>query len=208
MISNKIGLIMVGLVLFGATYAFAGTTTHEYDELNRLIRTVHPDGTVIEYTYDEAGHRTSAITAPDPDHDGIPTSIEQTTCTDPNDGDTDDDGILDGAEDVNHNGVVDSGETDPCNPDTDGDGIQDGTELGVTSEHIGPDTDTGIFQPDLDPTTFTDPLSIDTDNDTLNDGQEDANHNGRVDGGETDPNDNQCDLYLHDETIVEGSTEN
>ncbi len=101
--------------------------------------------------------------------------------------DSDDDGILDVAEDANHNGMVDSGETDPKNPDTDGDGIQDGTELGQTSEDIEPGTNTAFFQPDLDPSTKTDPLNPDTDGDGIKDGIEDANQNGRVDPGEADP---------------------
>jgi hypothetical protein len=107
--------------------------------------------------------------------------------TDPLDADTDDDGILDGWEDANHNGLVDPGETDPCNADTDGDGIQDGTELGYTLGDIGPDTDTAVFQPDLDLSTTTDPLNPDTDGDGISDGEEDTNHNGRVDPGESDP---------------------
>jgi hypothetical protein len=124
----------------------------------------------------------------DSDNDGLPDNLENQICTDPNDADTDDDGILDGFEDVNHNGQQDEGETDPCNIDTDNDGIQDGTELGYTSGDIGPDTNAGVFQPDLDPSTTTDPLDPDTDGDGLLDGQEDSNHNGRVDEGETDPN--------------------
>jgi len=127
--AKKIALIVAGLVLLVTCSALAGTTTHEYDELNRLIRTIHPDGTVIDYTYDEAGNRLSVITIPDTDHDGLTTILEETTCTDPNDADTDDDGIVDGAEDANHNGVVDPGETDPCNADTDGDGMPDGWEI-------------------------------------------------------------------------------
>jgi len=124
----------------------------------------------------------------DSDGDGISNIIEnQSHCLDPNDADTDDDGIPDGVEDVNKNGVVDNNETDPCNIDTDGDGIQDGIELGYSLEDIGSDTDINIFQPDLDPSTTTDPLNVDTDGDALSDGDEDANHNGRVDKGETDP---------------------
>ena len=101
--------------------------------------------------------------------------------------DSDEDGILDVSEDANHNGMVDSGETDPNNPDTDSDGLQDGTELGFTAEDIEPGTDTAFFQPDLDSSTKTDPLNPDTDGDGLEDGIEDANLNGRVDPGETDP---------------------
>jgi hypothetical protein len=123
----------------------------------------------------------------DSDGDGLIDSIENTTCTDPNNADTDNDGIPDGVEDANLNGILDPGETDPCNLDSDGDGIQDGTELGYTLDDIGADTDTSVFQPDLDPNTTTDPLNKDTDGDSLNDGAEDLNHNGRVDQGETDP---------------------
>ncbi len=132
----------------------------------------------------------------DNDGDGLPDSIENdpAVCTDPNDADTDDDGISDGDEDADHDGVVDEGETDPCNPDTDGDGIQDGTELGITEGVEDPDgdgtllgTDVGIFIPDSDPTTTTDPLDDDSDDDGTPDGSEDINHNGQVDVGETDP---------------------
>lgn len=130
------------------------------------------------------------------DGDGLSDQIEQAGCTSEFDADTDDDGIKDGDEDKNHNGLVDAGETDPCDPDSDNDGIQDGTELGVTQPVPRPDgtvgpllgTDTRKFQPDLDPTTKTDPLNADTDGDGVKDGDEDINHNGRVDAGETDPN--------------------
>ncbi len=146
----------------------------------------------VAYTYDynTSGNRLLAIwSGGDSDGDGLFDSLEDMTCTDPNDADTDDDGILDGVEDVNHNGVKDPGETDPCNVDTDGDGIQDGTELGYTLDDVGPDTDLSIFQPDLDPSTTTDPLNPDTDGDGLSDGAEDPNHNGKKDDppGERDP---------------------
>jgi hypothetical protein len=124
----------------------------------------------------------------DSDNDGLFDYVEQGGCTDPNDADTDNDGILDGQEDANHNGAIDGGETNPCLVDTDGDGLQDGTELGYTMDHIGPDTDTTVFQPDLDPSTKTYPWDADTDRDGKSDGEEDSNHNGRVDPGESDPN--------------------
>ena len=47
-------------------------------------------------------------------------------CLDPNDDDTDDDGIIDGNEDLNFDCVVDPGETEPCEIDTDGDNDADG----------------------------------------------------------------------------------
>ncbi|HEX8821267.1 MAG TPA: Ig-like domain-containing protein, partial [Archangium sp.] len=122
----------------------------------------------------------------DTDGDGIPDSIETATGTSPTDADSDDDGILDGNEDANANGVVDAGETDPRKADTDGDGLQDGTELGLTTPQ-GTGTNTSIFIPDADSTTKTDPLNADTDAGGVSDGAEDTNHNGRVDAGETDP---------------------
>ncbi|MDZ7832975.1 MAG: hypothetical protein U5L07_14605 [Desulfobacterales bacterium] len=146
-----------------------------------------------QYTYVADGYSGKLIIFPaagsssDTDSDGLPDELEQQVCTDPNDADTDNDGIIDGDEDVNHNGVVDAGETDPCDLDTDGDGIQDGTEQGITTGHA--DTDSGVFQPDGDAgSTTTDPLNPDSDYDGLTDGQEDVNFNGAVDAGERDPN--------------------
>jgi len=128
------------------------------------------------------------------DCDGLPDTLENSTCTDPVDADTDDDGISDGTEDANKNGVVDPGETDPCSIDTDGDGIQDGTELGITDPVADPDgdgplfgTDTNVFIADADPSTKTDPVDEDSDDDGVSDGVEDANQNGAIDTGKTDP---------------------
>ncbi|ATB48542.1 Ig-like domain-containing protein [Corallococcus macrosporus] len=124
---------------------------------------------------------------PDTDGDGLPDGIEvHVAGTDPLDDDSDDDGLLDGNEDANHDGVVDAGETDPNNRDTDGDLLSDGLERGLT-EPQGTGTDLTLFVADADPTTVTDPLNPDTDGGSVRDGIEDANHNGRVDPDETDP---------------------
>lgn len=61
---KKISVVVAGLVLLAlciASHSFGVTITHEYDELNRLITTTYPDGTIIEYTYDAAGNRVSVI---------------------------------------------------------------------------------------------------------------------------------------------------
>ncbi len=51
--------------------------------------------------------------APDADHDGLPDAVEfARTASLPADPDSDDDGLLDGQEDLNGNGTVDGGETD------------------------------------------------------------------------------------------------
>ncbi|MBI2377139.1 MAG: thrombospondin type 3 repeat-containing protein [Deltaproteobacteria bacterium] len=99
----------------------------------------------------------------DGDGDGLADDVEVTLGTDPQDPDTDNDGINDGDEisragsptryepradtnpldaDTDDDGIADGEEivagsdtlvTDPLKPDTDGDGLQDGTETGVTT---------------------------------------------------------------------------
>lgn len=135
------------------------------------------------------------IPNPDVDGDGLLTTLEESSCTDPLDADSDDDGLSDGAEDLNADGLVGTNETDPCNADTDGDGLQDGTELGVVAGVPDPDgdgpavaTDLAVFLPDADAAaTVTDPRLADSDADGFADGVEDVNLNGAVDVGESDP---------------------
>src|SRR5687768_56126 len=69
--------------------------------------------------------------------------------TDPNDADSDNDGLPDGVEDANQNGRVDPGETDPNDSDTDNDGVDDGTEVLIGTDPTNPadppaDTGNGI----------------------------------------------------------------
>lgn len=129
---------------------------------------------------------------PDRDRDGLFDRYETGGCPAADDADSDDDGLADGVEDANFDGVVDAGETDPCDADTDGDGLQDGTELGVVSAVAAPGsgllgTDTARFVADADPSTMTSPTDADTDGDGFVDGIEDANRNGAIDAGESDP---------------------
>ncbi len=156
----------------------------------------HLDGVYLvkvwEYGNDEASGTydltiTGAMT--DADGDGLPDFLD----LNPNDADTDDDGLVDGntgSEDLNVNGMVDSGETDPANPDTDGDGIFDGTERGLTApETEDTDISAGFFVADQDPGTTSDPTDADSDEDGVLDGNEDKNHDGWSDPAvaETDP---------------------
>ena len=76
---------------------------------------------------------------------------------DPNDPDTDDDGVIDGADgltDTDGDGLIDA-----LDADSDNDGLNDGTERGVTADMTLPGTDKSSpnFQPDGDPSTTTDP---------------------------------------------------
>jgi len=132
---------------------------------------VHPPGTYL-VTAEKAGYSVKEIagieiseggSTPlsisleliDTDNDGISDAVENAVaCLDANDADRDDDGILDGNEDANHDGVVDVGETDPCEEDTDNDGLLDGTEIGLTAPQ-GSGTDLGVFIADADPTIPT-----------------------------------------------------
>ena len=91
--------------------------------------------------------------------------VDGITQTDPQNNDTDGDGLNDSFE-----GLVLL--TDPTSPDTDGDGILDGIEYN------------GSYG---DPAQGSDPRDNNTDGDYLDDGDEDLNGNGVIDDGETDP---------------------
>jgi hypothetical protein len=93
--------------------------------------------------------------------------------TDPRDADTDDDGVLDGAEpspfaDSDGDGLVDA-----LDVDSDDDGLLDGTELGVTTTSSATDVARGFFVPDADTSSTTDPRRADTDRGSVIDGVED-----------------------------------
>lgn len=129
---------------------------------------------------------------PDSDCDGLADVQERRLGTDPNNRDTDGDGLLDGQEDANHDGyiqpndisILPGGETDPrCEPrisvkdasgnttlvcvgyDSDGDGLNDGDE-----DHLG-----------------TNPNDTDSDDDCIPDGVE-VNFNSNSTFGGTDTN--------------------
>ena len=76
---------------------------------------------------------------PDTDGDGLTDGLETEGPTDPLNPDSDGDGILDGDEDLNRNGQQDPGETDPNNPDSDGDGILDGDDESPLAPERVPD---------------------------------------------------------------------
>jgi clumping factor A len=126
----------------------------------------------------------------DTDGDGLSDDLEDTIGTDPNDADSDDDGVLDGAE---PNPTVDSdgdGLINALDPDSDDDGLFDGTELGYDCDGPGTDKTAETCIPDADGgATTTSPLNPDTDGGGVKDGDEDKNKNGAIDPGETDPND-------------------
>ena len=103
----------------------------------------------------------------DDDNDGLTNGEERRFGTDPNNPDSDGDGLKDGEE-------VKRYKTNPLRADTDGDGIPDGEE--VHKYHTNPtkmDTDgDGLTDGDEIFKYKTDPLKIDTDGDGLPDGDE------------------------------------
>ncbi|MEW6221032.1 MAG: FG-GAP-like repeat-containing protein, partial [Thermodesulfobacteriota bacterium] len=74
----------------------------------------------------------------DSDGDGLTDSLEIAAGTSPFDADTDNDGLSDGGEDTNHNGIRNPDETDPRTPETDGDGYTDGEEVRVGTDPLDP----------------------------------------------------------------------
>ncbi|MDF3067133.1 MAG: putative cell surface protein [Polyangiaceae bacterium] len=111
------------------------------------------------------------------------------TKTDPLDADTDDGGVKDGAEDVNHDGAKDPGETDPTAgqgaddgdlSDDDGDGLSNGEEEILKSDPKDADSDDDGVK-DGDEPNYAD----DTDRDgTLNVSDPDSDNDGLKDGTE------------------------
>ena len=158
------------------------------------------------------------VTDFDADNDGL-SNIEETDVigTDPNNPDTDGDGLKDGVE-VNGGNPADprTNPTDPLNPDSDGDGLCDGSLSAVfngvactggedlNNDGLRDPSETDANDPDsdddglLDGTEVLDgsytngttsPLNPDSDGDGLLDGAEDSNDNGLWEPGrgETDP---------------------
>jgi outer membrane protein OmpA-like peptidoglycan-associated protein len=124
----------------------------------------------------------------DPDGDGLTARVEQAYGLLPNDADTDDDGVPDGAEVAALEDTDNDGRVNAADPDSDDDGLPDGLELGLTEPTVDTDLRAGAFVADADPTTTTSPLRADTDGGGRSDGLEDANRNGRFDEGESSPN--------------------
>jgi clumping factor A len=90
------------------------------------------------------------------------------TETDPLDADTDDGGVKDGSEDVDHDGVKDAGETDPT------------TDHGDDDDDLMDDDDDGLTNGEED-AIGSDPMDADSDDD------------GVIDGSEANPSDNNDD---------------
>jgi hypothetical protein len=125
----------------------------------------------------------------DADHDGLCADQEALLGTNPNNPDTDGDGLTDGYEvntahtdplkaDTDHDELSDGDEvnvyhTDPLNADTDADGLSDGVEVNTYHTNpLDPDTDHDKLPDGIEVTYGTDPLNPDSDGDGIPDGQD------------------------------------
>ena len=130
----------------------------------------------------------------DYDKDGLSNAREREIGSDPNNPDTDGDGLLDGEEvytyytdplkpDTDGDGLTDYDEvftykTSPTNPDSDRDGLNDGEEIARKTDPNKADTDgDGLLDGDEVKKYETDPLNPDTDGDGLSDGDEVLKYN-------------------------------
>jgi outer membrane protein OmpA-like peptidoglycan-associated protein len=124
----------------------------------------------------------------DNDKDGLIKRVELEIGTDPENPDTDGDGLQDGEE-------VNTYKTDPLNGDSDADGLKDGEEVNkYKTDPLNADTDGDELKDGDELTIFrTNPLDADTDDDTLADGKE-------VNEYKTDPLKGDTD----DDTLLDG----
>jgi MYXO-CTERM domain-containing protein len=148
---------------------------------------------------DPVGLDGNPVMSTDSDGDGLDDPFEIAIGSDPNDADSDDDGVIDGQEpqpgaDSDGDGLI-----NVLDPDSDDDGLFDGTELGLGCSETGTDASLGHCVADADGgATTTDPLDADTDDGGVTDGSEDANLDGAVDAGEGNPNDGADDGWITD----------
>jgi hypothetical protein len=157
---------------------------------------------------------TSTPSNQDLDADGLTNDEEALLGTDPNDPDSDDDGLQDGPEvethgtdpldaDTDNDGLTDGDEvnthgTDPDNADTDADGLSDGAEVNThNTDPLDEDTDDDQLHDGAEVNVLlTDPLDADSDDDGLDDFEEivsgtnpndaDSDDDGLSDGAEVD----------------------
>jgi len=138
-------------------------------------------------------------TVVDRDNDGLSDAEEEFLGSDPADADTDDDGLLDGAERNPSDDTDGDGLINILDPDSDNDGLLDGTEAGQLCDDNATNTGNGRCVADADAgATTTSPLLPDTDGGGARDGAEDPNGNGQIDAGELDPNDPADDNQIVD----------
>jgi len=159
----EIGLSDALILDFSGGYTFTLS-----DDLNGYNNLDDPNGNYDGY-YNIAIGLTfvNGYGGSDNDKDGLIKRVELEIGTDPDNPDTDGDGLKDGEE-------VNTFKTDPLNGDSDADKLKDGEEVNnYKTDPLNADTDGDTLNDGDELTMFrTDPLDADTDNDTLDDGKE------------------------------------
>ena len=174
------------IVLLDFSIGGAFTTSYDLD----AYKSANADVTDAYYNVSLGLSFVSENCEADKDMDGLGKCDEEKFGTDPENPDTDADGLKDGEEvhtyltnplkaDTDEDGLKDGDEvlknkTDPNKADTDGDGLKDGEEVSTyKTDPLVPDTDKdGLKDGDEVLQYKTDPLKIDTDGDSLTDGDE------------------------------------
>ncbi|MFP6874492.1 MAG: hypothetical protein VCA55_13410 [Verrucomicrobiales bacterium] len=148
---------------------------HLYGLTNQVIDTDDADGDGLtdsfELEHTDPQSATALNAADDLDNDGLTNLQEFENRTDPNNADSDGDGLEDGDEIA---GAGSRPATNPAKAGTDGDGLSDLAE-----------TNTGAFASETD--TGTDPAKADTDGDGAPDGEEVAAGSDPHDSGDIPP---------------------
>ena len=158
------------------------------------------------YGLDPKNAATGINESSDQEGDGLNFSLEAKALTDPNDLDTDDDGLNDSYEyfnltsdptlfDTDSDGLNDSDEnergTDPAKPDTDGDGLRDGDEVDRGLNASSADTDgDGLgdgWEVQYQNVQYVDPLDEAMDADLASDTDDDGLNLLHEEGNNTNP---------------------
>ena len=185
---------VVAILCLGVIFLFIYFGSQSQNESTYATQTAEAElAQIVGATQTAAFNMTQAVVEGerDSDGDGLTDKQELEIGTDPNNPDSDHDGLSDGEEVLRRN-------TDPLNPDSDGDGLTDGAEvLEHNTDPLNPDTDNDKLNDGEEIRIGTDPRNPDTDNDGLIDGDEsppcpdplnpDSDGDGIIDGQDIDP---------------------
>ncbi|HEY6871911.1 MAG TPA: PKD domain-containing protein [Geobacteraceae bacterium] len=70
--ASQILIMTIAALFMTAIICSAGTTSYQYDELDRLKQVTYGDGTIIQYAYDQIGNRLQKNTRPLPAFSATP----------------------------------------------------------------------------------------------------------------------------------------
>ena len=166
-----------------------GDTISDYDEINNCIHGENNDECTDPNLIDTDGGGTNDVLEIFTD---FTDPLNKTDDIQQADRDDDEDGLKNGEEDINGNGIFEPelGETNPQDNDTDDDGLNDGEEKIQDTDPLNPDSDyDGLTDgEEVHNATWgpTDPLVADSDKDDLNDGDEVITHGTNPNVKDTD----------------------